>query len=256
MSTRKSSNSARTRATDTSTKFAWPPQSVIAPGPNFKWSRKVVFDFHEVIVKWVEQFTNFINLTYGYDIKPSSSRLYNLQFDPSLPITPEQFEHAFASFARLSKGGYGDLKAHAGVVKAIRDIKAAGIGVEIWTWTPAAAETQFAGLKSYGTGVAQRVTIDLIKKLNIPVDVVREVRFMSPDRKKWEMVEERMPLIVEDNPETVVGIARGIGHAAILVPESYNDITCENVLRLNSRKDLAATVIDFFAKLDEAGVLL
>jgi hypothetical protein len=246
----------RTLTTNPSKKFAWPPQSVIAPGPNFKWSRKVVFDFHEVIVKWVEQFTNFINLTYGYNIEPSSSRLYNLQFDPKLPITPEQFEQAFSAFARLSEGGYGDLQAHEGVVAAMRKIIAAGIGIEIWTWTPSASETQFSGLKSYGTGIAQRVTLDLIQKLNLPIDIVREVRFMSPDRKKWEMVEERIPLIVEDNPETAVGVGRGIGHAAILVPETYNDITSENVLRLTDRKHLAATVIGFFAKLDAAGVLL
>jgi len=141
-------------------------------------------------------------------------------------------------------------------VEAMRKIIAAGIGIEIWTWTPSASETQFSGLKSYGTGIAQRVTLDLIQKLKLPIDIVREVRFMSPDRKKWEMVEERIPLIVEDNPETAVGVGRGIGHAAILVPESYNDITSENVLRLTDRKHLAATVIGFFAKLDAAGVLL
>jgi hypothetical protein len=229
---------------------------VVAPGSNFKWSRTVVFDLHEVIVKWVAQFINFANLTYGYNITPKGSSLYNLQFDPSVSITPEQFEEAFSAFARLSTGGYGDLEAHDGIVEAMQAIKDAGINIEIWTWTPGAPETQLTGLKSYGTGVAQRVTIDLIKKLGIPVDVDRQVRFMGPDRKKWEMVEERVPLIIEDNPETAVGVGRGIGHAAILVPEPYNNIVSENVLRLTDRKQLAATVIDFFKKLDDAGVLL
>jgi len=242
-----------------SSTFAWPPTSVVAPGPNFKWSRKVVFDFHEVIVKWVEQFTNFINLTYGYNIKPSSSRFYNMQFDPELSLTPEQFEEAFQAFARLSEGGYGDLKAHAGIVKAMKDIISPETGlnleIEIWTWTPAAAETQFTGLKSYGTGIAQKVTLDLIARLGLPVDTVRQVRFMKPEQKKWEMVEERVPLMIEDNPETAVGVAC-LGLASILTPERYNNITCENVLRLTDRKHLAATVIDFFKKLDEAGVLL
>jgi hypothetical protein len=234
----------------------WPPSSVLNPGPNHKWSREVVFDFHEVVVKWVEQFTTFLNLTYGYNMKPGQ-RFYNMQFDPSTPITPEQFDDAFVTFARLSVGGYGDLKAHEGIKETMEAIVAAGIKIQIWTWTPGAAEIKADGAGAYNTGIAQRVTRELIRKLDLPIDVERDVRFMKPDRKKWEMAEEHIPLIVEDNPETAVAVGLGIAHAAILVPEPYNEgLVAPNVLRLSDRNDLAPCVINFFQKLDDAKVLL
>lgn len=235
----------------------WPPESVLKPGANHKWSREVVFDFHEVCVKWVARFTDFVNRCYGYNIKPEQLRFYHMQFDPSCPLTPQQFNEAFVAFARLSQGGYGDLELHPGIVEAIKQVKDAGIGVKIWTWTPGAAEAKFVGGSAYQTGIAQRVTRDLIVKLGFPVDVDRDVRFMQPGQKKWEMAEEHIPLIVEDNPETALSVGLGIAHAAILVPEPYNEgFACRNVLRLSERSQLAPTVIDFYKKLDEAGVLL
>ncbi len=249
MTTRQSQASRRTTKD-------WPPASVLNPGQRVKWSREVVFDFHEVCVKWIARFCDFVNTLYGYNIKPDQLGFYNMQFDPSIPLTPEQFDQAFASFARLSVGGYGDLEAHEGIKEAIEQIQKAGIRVLIWTWTPGAAEIKFDGTGAYQTGIAQRVTKDLIRKLGLPVDVDRDVRFMQPGRKKWEMAEEHIPLIVEDNPETAVAVASA-AHAAILVPEHYNDsLEFRNVLRLSDRRELAPTVIDFFKKLDEAGVLL
>lgn len=234
----------------------WPPNSVLKPGPNHKWSREVVFDFHEVCVKWVERFCEFVNLTHGYNINPSQIDFYNMQFDPSTAITPEQFDDAFVAFSRLSVGGYGDLVAHEGIKEAMEAIKAAGIKVTIWTWTPGAAEIKFDGAGAYNTSIAQRVTRDLIVKLGLPVDVERDLRFMKPERKKWEMAEEHIPLIVEDNPETAVAVASA-AHAVILVPEAYNkSLSFNNVLRLNDRGELAPAVINFYKKLDEAGVLL
>lgn len=100
------------------------------------------------------------------------------------------------------------------------------------------------------------MTRDLIVKLGLPVDVERDLRFMKPERKKWEMAEEHIPLIVEDNPETAVAVASA-AHAVILVPEAYNkSLSFNNVLRLNDRGELAPAVINFYKKLDEAGVLL
>lgn len=255
MSTRKSSRAGRTPVAASAPD--WPPASVLNPGSSHKWSREVVFDFHEVCVKWTKRFCDFINRCYGYDIKPEQIRFYNMQFDPSIPLTPEQFDEAFVSFCRLSVGGYGDLESHAGIKETIEQIKAAGIRVQIWTWTPGAAEIKFDGAGAYNTGIAQRVTKDLIRKLGLPLDADRDVRFMKPGEKKWEMAKEHIPLIVEDNPETATSVALGAAHAVVLVPESYNEgFTCRNVLRLSNRKALAATIIDFYKKLDEAGKLL
>jgi len=235
---------------------AWPPQSVLIPGPNHKWRREVVFDFHEVCVKWVHRFADFIHRQYGIKIDPETIQFTNLQYDPSNGLTPEQFNEAFVTFARLSKGGYGDLEAHAGIKETMEQIRAAGIGISIWTWTPGAIEQKFEGGSAYQTGVAQRVTRDLIQKLGLPIDVDRELRFMQPGGKMWAMAEEHIPLIVEDNPATAVQVA-GLAHAAILVPEAYNEsLSFNNVLRLNDRSELAPAVIEFFKKLDEAGVLL
>lgn len=250
MSTRKSP--ARTKLV-----AGWPPESVLNPGPDHKWVREVVFDFHEVCVKWVARFTEFVNRCYGYNIKPEQLRFYHMQFDPRIPLTPEQFNQAFVAFARLSRGGYGDLEAHAGIRQALTQIRKAGIGVSIWTWTPGAAEIKPEGDSAFQTSIAQRVTKDLIVRLGLPVDVDREVQFMRPDQKAKEMAEEHIPLIVEDNPGTAVAVGQGIGHAAILVPEPYNEgFACRNVLRLSDRRHLAPTVIDFFKKLEAAGALL
>jgi len=234
--------------------YAWPPESILEPGAYFQWSRKVVFDFHEVCVTWKKHFVDFVNKTYGRNIDPDQFNFYSMQFDPTVDLGPDEFSEAFNTFVQLSKGGYGDLDAIAGIKEAMEEIVAAGIGIEIWTWTPGAGDSQTSGLKAYPSGDAQVVTMKLIKKLGLPTSAVR---FMKTHEKKAEMVEERIPLIVEDSPETVVGVGLGMAHAAILVPERYNEgLLCPNVLRLNDRSDLARTVIDFFAKLDEAGVLL
>ncbi|HMO19505.1 MAG TPA: hypothetical protein PKC98_00900, partial [Candidatus Melainabacteria bacterium] len=140
-------------------------------------------------------------------------------------------------------------------IEAIKAIKAAGIDVKVWTWTPGAAESRLnhsAG--SYNHGVAQGETRKLIAKLGLDPD--RDLRFISPGSKKYEMVSEHIPLIVEDSPETAVGVGQ-MAHAAILVPEEYTKgVKAPNVLRLDHRSQLAPTVIRFFEELDAAGKLL
>lgn len=234
----------------------WPPASVLNPGVNHKWSREVVFDFHEVCVKWLKRYCDFVNKSYGCKINPDEIDFYNMQFDPRTGLSPEQFEKAFVTFARLAVGGYGDLEAHEGVKEAMEQIRAAGIKIRIWTWTPGAAEIKPDGAGAYHTGIAQDVTKRLIRKLGLPVDVDRDLDFMPPGRKKWEMAEQHIPLLVEDNKTTASDVSDA-AHAVILVPEKYNEgFECRNVLRLTDRSQLAATVIDFYRKLEEAGVLL
>ena len=175
--------------------------------------------------------------------------------DPDNPVTAAEFADLFVAFARRHEGGYGDLEPYEGVVEALKQIQDAGITVKIWTWTPGAAESRMnhsAG--SYNHGVAQGETKLLVEKLGIDPD--RNLRFIKPGNKKYEMVEDHIPLIVEDSPETAVGVGQ-MAHAAILVPESYTKgIKATNVLRLDHRNQLAPTVIKFFDELEAAGVLL
>lgn len=316
----------------------WPPESVLMPGSNFKWSREVVFDFHEVCVKWVKRFCNFYSQHYGVNLNPEKIDFYNMQFDPNSGVLPERFDKAFVQFARLSVGGYGDLEPHDGIVEAmaliqthqgreglallqqalplvkvneaksliteavelltaaITEVRTAAVNkkaltlvfkaqealeghkgtqsamqaldkacdalaipeikIRIWSWTPAAADIKPDGAGAYNTGIAQLVTKQLIRKLGLPIDVDRDVDFMKPGHKKWEMVEQHVPLCVEDNPTTASDI-NDAALAVILVPENYNvGFQCRNVRRLTDRNELAATVIDFFEKLDAAGVTL
>ncbi len=235
----------------------WPPQSVLEPGLHHLWERTVVFDFHEVCVDWFSKFANFVNQTCpGANIDSAKHRYYVAGYDPNIEMTPDQYRDAFFQFARLARGGYGDLEPVPGIKDAMERIVKAGIEIEIWTWTPGAADT-WKGFNAFSTGIAQQVTATLINKLGLPLDPTRQLRFMHPGAKKWEMAEEHIPLIVEDNPETAVGVGTTLAHAAILVPTSYNaGVVAPNVLRLDDRKELAPVVIDFFKKLDEAGVVL
>jgi len=252
--TTNSSLAGRQQVSEMDYPFAWPPESILEPGPFFQWDKKVVFDFHEVCVTWKGAFAEFCNKLYGRNLDPEQFNFYNMQLDPRVDLTVAEFNDAFNLFVQLAVGGYGDLEPIAGIKEAMDEIKAAGIGIEIWTWTPGAGDGQATGNKPFPSGDAQTVTLELIKRLGLPVE---DIRFMKTYEKKAEMVEERIPLIIEDSPETVVGVGLGMAHAAILVPEKYNEgLLCPNVLRLNSREDLARTVIEFFNELDAAGVLL
>src|SRR5205823_1361729 len=162
---------------------------------------------------WLEQYVKFLNKTYTRNIDHTKVNFYNLQFDPAVNLSPAEHEEAFLAFARLSRGGYGTLNEYKGIRETFREILDAGIKIKIFTWTPGASEKIPGGDKSHGHGMAQRATRDLIEKLDLGIDIDRDLRFMSAGDKKWKMAEEHIPLIVEDNPETAVGVAMGIGHA-------------------------------------------
>jgi len=234
----------------------WPPRSVLIPNdPDFRWEREVAIDLHNTLVNWLGPFVDYLNLHYGYSIEQNAIGIYHLQFDPDNPLSDKEFLESFIAFARRATGGYSDLPVYDGAIEALKQIKAAGINPKIWTWVPAAAETRIdnrAG--SYNTGIAQHVTKQLVAKLGLDPD--RDIRWCSPGLKKYDMARDHVPLIVEDSAETAIGVGQ-MGHAAILVPESYNQgVTGPNVLRINDRKEMAPAIIDFYKKLDEAGLLL
>lgn len=237
--------------------YAWPPESVLNPGSSFKWVPEVVFDFHQVIANWTEQYVKFLNQTYGWNIDHTKVNFYHMQFDPSIPLTPEQHEKAFASFCRLARGGYGSLKMYPGMKETIAKLQNYGIRVRIYTFCPGVTSKLGGGEKSHNHGEAQQATMELIRKLDLPIDVDRDVVFISPDGKGWKMAEEHIPLIVEDNASTAVLIGMNMAHAAILVNEPHSiGLIAPNVLPLKDRKDLANIIISFYQKLDEAGLLL
>ncbi len=254
MSTKQAKTTGGSRRSGIKRAVNWPPESVLSPGDDFKWMPEVVFDLHNTLVDWTGRFAEFVNLQYGHDIDAKTVGFYHMQFDPENALSNAEFMDAFHAFARRANGGYGDLDIYEGVVKALKQIKDAGIEVKIWTWTPGASEARIDnGTSSFNTGIAQGVTRTLVEKLGL--DPIRDLRFIKPGEKKYEMIEEHIPLIVEDSPETAVGVGQA-AHAAILVPESYNQgITAPNVLRLDHRGQLAPTIIDFFKKLEKAGVL-
>jgi hypothetical protein len=237
--------------------YEWLPNSVLRPGQFFKWKAEFHIDFHQVKVDWLKPYIAYCNKVWNLNIDPSTIDFYNLQYDPNIPLTPQQHEETFVSFARLSQGGYGACPMYDGMREQIKEILDAGIKVKIVTWTPGVAEKIHGGEKSYGTGIAQRVTHELIEKLDLGIDVERDVKFMGPSDKKWYMAKNHVPLIAEDNPETAVAVGTCMGHAVLLVPASYNKgLIAPNVLPLKDRAEIAKTAIDFFQALDEADLLM
>jgi len=238
----------------TSSEYPLIPQNMLDQGPAF-WEKRLVWDLHGVIVNWIEPFCKFASRVTGRNIDPDKVRYYRAGYDSQIPMSPAEWDTLFTQFARLGKGGYGDLKPYPGAVEAMQEIAAAGITSEIWTWTPGASEIDFNG-KAYGSGIAQGVTLKLIEKLGLPVDK-REVRFMSSSVKGANLAHEHYPLLVEDNPTTAVHVATDFGQACLLLPQPYNKgLLCPGVTRLEGYSQLAPTVIEFFKQLETAGVLL
>lgn len=234
--------------------LGWPPANLLDQKEQFV--KKVVFDLHGPILDWAKAFCEVAENLYGVNLDAAAVRYYSMAYDSSFPLTPAQFNQVFATFARLGRGGYGSLEARPGIAETFKQIQAAGIAVEIWTWVPGAAEHDHETWKSFGTGIAQSATYELIERLGLVDDVKRRVRFISPTHKVPEMLEAHIPLIVEDNPVTAVH-ASSSGNACILTPEPYNEHTSDSgILRLNDHTEIATVVIDFFAKLEKAGAII
>lgn len=235
----------------------WPPANVLAQKQMFR--RKVIFDLHRVLVDWTERFCEFAGKLYGVSLDASKIRFYCLGYDVGLAITPEQFNQAFWLFAGLGRGGYDSLKPMPYAVDTFKRVREAGIACEIWTYVPGATDYDRETLISTGTGAPQDATYELAVKLGFADErnVHRVVRFIKPDAKPQEMAKEHIPLIVEDNPVTAVAAGLSFGHAAILVPERYNEgLVSPGVLRLENREDLAEAITGFFAGLEAHGALL
>lgn len=235
--------------------LGWPPANLLSQRDEFV--KKVIFDLHGPILDWSKAFCEVAGSLYGVKLDPAAVRYYNMGYDASFPLSPAQFNAIFPVFARLARGGYGDLELRPGIVETLKQLREAGIAYEIWTWVPGAAESNHETLKAFGTGIAQSVTRDLLVKAGVITDPMRQLRFIKPNDKVPSMMEEHIPLIVEDNPVTAVAAGMAAGHACILTPEPYNEhLAANGVLRLNDHSELAPVIIDFFKKLEDAGSLI
>jgi len=235
--------------------FGWPPANLLSQKEAFR--KKVVFDLHGPLLDWSTAFCEVAGGMYGVKLDPAQVRHYNMGMDEGFPLSPKEFNAVFPVFARLARGGYGALAIKPGMVEALNQIRAAGISVEIWTWVPGAAEHNHETLKSFGTGIAQSVTRELLVESGLVKDGMRDIRFIKPDAKVGQLAEDHIPLIVEDNPVTAVAAGMAAGLACLLTPEPYNvHLAANGILRLNSHSEIAPAIIDFFAKLDAAKCFL
>lgn len=236
---------------------AWPPAQVLNPPPYSPWKRKLALDFHEVIVKWLDPFLEFANQTYGLQMTRRTIDRYEVPFSSNCELSWDQFIKLFSQFVRLGNRGYGGLEAYEGVVEDLRKIKDAGIELEIMTYTPGPGDLQPQSNRSHGSGVAKRLTRELIVQLDLPLDAVRDLRFVKPGTKGLIMAREGIPFIAEDNPTEAVSVAMNYGLGVFLFSAPYNKgLKCPNVLRVRDRRHFASAVIDSFDKLADRRVLL
>lgn len=231
------------------------PRSILEPGADFKWSRDVVFDLHNTLVDWTGPFVRHVNNTHGFKIDAKSIGLYHMQFDPDNPMTDEQFLADFVNFARKAVDGYGDLPFYKESVATLKTLKEAGLNPKIWTWTPGASDTRLdSNAAGFHYGVAQGVTKALVERLGL--NATRDLRFMRPGEKKYNMISNHIPLIVEDSSETAVGVGQ-MGNVALLVPQPYNiGITAPNVVCLDNLSQVGPAVIEFYSELAARDLLL
>lgn len=223
----------------------WPPAAVLAREEQY-YTSTVVFDLHGPILDWTGPFCEFASTALGVELDPAKQTVYSLADDPNMPITGAQFSDLFKQFARLGVGGYGSLPLQPDIVNQLNRIRASGINIKICTWTPGALDHHADTLESVGTGVAQRVTFDLLLSSGIVKDPLKEVVFISPSKKCLFMAEKHVPLIVEDYAATGAQVA-SYGLGALLVPEPHN-LGCEmpGMKRLTDRLQLADAVIAYF----------
>lgn len=235
--------------------MGWPTANVLRQKKMFL--NKVIFDFDGPIVDFNTHFLDYLSRLYQVKLDKSMLTHYNMGYNAAMPISPHQFQVGLDNYGRLAKGGFSDRKPMPGILDALKQIQAAGIRVEVWTYSPGATDHNPDTLVSNGTGTAQNATLELIRQLGFLENPDQQVRLIKPEMKAVEMAKEHIPLIVEDHPGTALAAGSVFGHAAILVPEPYNvGISAPGVLRLSDRADLAPAVISFFQKLREAGCLL
>jgi len=233
----------------------WPHSSILNPPANFEWSRILMSDLHGVLFDWESNFQKFVQKRTGLTFNTTTRKFYEIKRDPSQLITPEQWQELFIEFVRLPDG-YGALEPNQEVIRQYELIAKAGIKIIIATVTPGATDYRpDFGVMGFHHGIAQRVTKELILKHLGHIVKEQDIIFCShAGEKKYLMFDMHCPILVEDHPVTAVDVATH-AHSAILVPRSYNEVTYQNVLRLESDNQLADAVLTAFEGLLDAGKL-
>lgn len=168
----------------------WPPASILKPGdPHYRWAATVMFDLHGVIFDWESAFQRFANAQFGYGFNLDTRTFYDIGRDPSTPISPKQFAELFQAFVRRANDGYGELAPIPGVIEQIEMITAAGIKAVICTYTPGAADVRPDGSTTFQTGIARKVTMELIERHLGHIIKPQDVIFSSHSGKKYVMLD-------------------------------------------------------------------
>lgn len=231
--------------------------------PGFQYRKTVVFDLHGhrtgPIVDWVTPFALFMEKKFDMKINLEKLRLYDMGYMASLGLTSRQFDEAFTEFVRTDgKSGYGSCQLKPGVREAMKRIVDAGIKIEIWTWCPVFNEFDRLSNRAYGHSNAAERTKQLIVSLGLPLrDVDLDLRFLKSDEKVPEMNRERVPVIVEDCPKTVISASQ-CGLTGIMVEEPYNKEykAPGRFITARSPEEVADAVIAVFEILEKNGRLL
>lgn len=258
MTTRKSKKAAgRVQALPNLMSF-WPPYSIInsSPDEKQKYVAEVAFDFDEVIASWLGKFAEHAKKMYPQcNIDAERLLYYHPGYDPSVNMTPREFEHCFNSFVPLGRGGYGDLELIGNIKEQMEQITQAGIRIKIVTHVPGASSLTSTDEAPIHTGTARRVRLEMIRALGLPIASDNDVEYVAPSEKRKWMAKNFVPLIVEDSFANAASVAEW-GLAVLLVPTSYNrGFQCPNVKRLSNRNQLAQAVIDFYTDLADRDLL-
>jgi hypothetical protein len=232
----------------------WPPYSIV--NSTEKFVTTVAFDCDEVIVSWLDQFALHAQKMYPKcNINAKRLLYYHPGYDPTVNMTVREFEHCFTSFVPLAKGGYGDLKLIGNIKEQMEQIVEAGIRIKIVTHVPGASSLTPTDETPVHTGIARRVRLEMIKRMELPIKSPNDVEFLAPHAKRQWMVDNFVPLMIEDSFANAASIAEW-GLAVLLVPTSYNrGFTCPNVKRLPNRNQIAQSVIEFYSELENRDLL-
>jgi hypothetical protein len=234
----------------------WPPYSIINTTAGEKHVAVVAFDFDEVIASWITKFAEHAKKMYPQsNLDPARQLYYHPGFDPSVNMTPREFEHCFDTFLPLARGGYGDLELIGDIKSQMQQIADAGIRIKIITHVPGPSSLSMTDQVPVHTGTARRVRMEMIKAMELPIESENDVEFISPHDKRGWMARNYVPLLIEDSIANAASAAEW-GLAVLLVPTSYNrGFKCPNVKRLSNRNQLAQSVIEFYGELADRDLL-
>lgn len=252
----------------------FPGGAVVNPNlfnhPPGTWQRTVELDIHGVWFDWLTPFCAYISQVTGRTVTVEQIMLYHFGYQGNLSISREEFYENFNRFASDTIGGYGGLNAYVGMVEALKTVLQSdlGIKVRIRTYTPDANAQSRHHQQPFGVNPAQGVTLNMLERFvrenNLSIDLRKAISWTPGHLKPFEMADEFRPLLVEDHGPTAVSAVDDVGIGAILVTQPYNRLLSHPwivrygdpaELGYQDRAGLGDLIIEYFARLEDAGVL-